>query len=101
MIYGNVFSLQVKKVVADQTTQYTTINQREKVEINELRLSHIKQQSALLESLCKDAHNLQLRDLDIRQQRLVDKPASSSSHHHSLELFDVILIYIFKYTTLV
>lgn len=71
MFYCTPF-LQVKELVIDQTREWSEMVARQMVEEHEMRKSHVIQQSDLLKKLMEDAQLLQIKELEVRQERYLD-----------------------------
>jgi len=55
--------------VADQTKEWTDMVMRQMAEEHEMLKSHICQLSDLLKELMEDAQDLQLKELELRQEK--------------------------------
>jgi len=64
---------QVRDIVADQTKEWTDMVMRQMAEEHELLRTHISQLSDLLKELMEDAQDLQLKELELRQERYDSK----------------------------
>ena len=58
-------------MVADQTKEWTDLVMRQMADEHELLKMHITQLSDLLKELMEDAQDLQLKELELRQEKYV------------------------------
>ena len=58
-------------MVAEQTTEWSAMAQRQLTEEHELTKLHVSQQTELLQRLMESVQAKQMRDLDVRQERYV------------------------------
>jgi hypothetical protein len=63
--------IQVRELVVDQTREWSELVVRQVTEEHGMMLEHIKQQNEQLTKLCEEAHQMQLTDLEARQERCV------------------------------
>ena len=61
----------MRDVVADQTKEWTDLVMRQMADEHELLKMHITQLSDLLKELMEDAQDLQLKELELRQEKYV------------------------------
>ena len=66
---GVMLCTQVRELVADQTKEWTDMVMRQMAEEHELLKTHISQLSDLLKELMEDAQDLQLKELELRQEK--------------------------------
>jgi len=59
----------VRDVVADQTKEWTEMVMRQMADEHELLKTHISQLADLLKELMEDAQDLQLKELELRQEK--------------------------------
>ena len=61
----------VKDLVGEQTREWTEMVSKQMLEEHELKNAHIQQQRELLQQLMTDAQLCQLKELEIRHEKLV------------------------------
>jgi len=59
----------VRDVVAEQTREWTDMVMRQMADEHELLKTHITQLSDLLKELMEDAQDLQMKELELRQEK--------------------------------
>jgi len=59
----------VRDVVAEQTKEWTDMVMRQMADEHELLKAHITQLADLLRELMEDAQDLQMKDLELRQEK--------------------------------
>jgi len=59
----------VRDVVAEQTKEWTDMVMRQMADEHELLKTHITQLSDLLKELMEDAQDLQMKELELRQEK--------------------------------
>ena len=59
----------MRDVVADQTKEWTEMVMRQMADEHELLKTHISQLADLLKELMEDAQDLQLKELELRQEK--------------------------------
>lgn len=67
------FGPQIQELVADQTKEWTDMVMRQMAEEHEMLKAHVGQLTELLRELMEDAQDLQMKELELRQEKLVEK----------------------------
>ena len=62
---------QVQELVADQTKEWTDMVMRQMAEEHEMLKAHVGQLTELLRELMEDAQDLQMKELELRQEKYV------------------------------
>jgi phosphatidylinositol phospholipase C, beta len=63
------FGTQVQELVADQTKEWTDMVMRQMAEEHEMLKAHVGQLTELLRELMEDAQDLQMKELELRQEK--------------------------------
>ena len=62
--------MQVKDLVSDQTNEWSDMVARQMSEEHELKKGHVVQQTDLLKKLLEEAQVAQIKEMEVRQDRL-------------------------------